>query len=184
MSQCTYLRECCNAVGQNSEHYPNPGCDCVQHQNASSKDEQITALRAEVARLTAERDRALQEDGSSTRLCREMSGHLDAIAAALGLDKQCQHEWTFLGPTDDWKYCHICRLPYSEAVEPKPTYLPDQLPEMVTALRQDFDWLDKHHVQVTTDDTMIFWRYPKARPTRDYIRQARAALDAGIKEQK
>lgn len=114
--------------------------------------EQISALQQQVARLTAERDRSAIGWSEVSDELAKVRSHLDAIAEALGLDKTkvCK-----CGVETKWSQCPLC----GEIIEPydAPQYLPDQLPEMVTALKREnaallldkarLDWLEAHGPQ-------------------------------------
>ncbi len=78
------------------------------------KDEQISALQQQVERLTALNDIAVASMRFSKETSDTLSRHLDAIAEALHPHKPKDGGWT---------------------------YLPDQLPEMVAALKRENDKL-------------------------------------------
>lgn len=38
-------------------------------------------------------------------------------AAAAASPQPCEHRWTWLGNSDAWKYCALCRLPWDKYLQ-------------------------------------------------------------------
>ncbi len=167
--------------------------DCIDPIRTPA-EQQISALQREVARLTTQAQHLAE---LHARMVRELVSdrdtlkrHLDAIAEALGLDKPkdeiipcpsalCVFNNFGKMPTSEPNTLAAACLCYvqgkgayrkPESAEP-PSYLPDQLAEMVTALRQALE-------KIST------WppSYPCNQNIVRVMEHARAALDAGIKE--
>ncbi len=148
---------------------------CIQGKGDYAGDEQISALQQQVARLTAERDAVLEDaEHRGAELFKQLdtlNRHLDAIAAALGLDKPKE--------TDTCPKCgglegqHVDRA----CLKQPTSYLPDQLAGMVRELLEERNAERQRAEKNGAESRELAWQLAAARADGERLNARIVALE-------